>query len=432
MAHRRYPFLLESGSGFGELGRYTFWGTDPFLILRAKGRSIEIEDDRHTERLNGNPLEVLRQLLREHTMPCNPNDPPLASGGAVGYLGYDLRHFVEDLPKRATDDLHLPDLWMGFYRRINIDEQRESFEFRVRELSTRNPEPGTSSTVGQEQGTRKEKRRVTSTFSKAAYLEAVRRVQGYILAGDVYQVNLSQRFEVPIRGAAADFYEQLTRMNPAPFAARLDCGEFSIVSVSPERFLKFDPVSRLVETRPIKGTHPRGKIPEEDEALAAELSRSEKDRAEHLMIVDLERNDLGRVCEVGSVHVPELWRLERHPTVWHLVSTVRGKLRPGLDRIDLIRATFPGGSITGAPKIRAMEIIDEVEPTVRGIYTGAIGYVGFDGRMDLSIAIRMATVRDGMAYFHVGGGIVADSDPEMEYQETLDKARAIFEVVLSR
>ncbi|MBI4531163.1 MAG: aminodeoxychorismate synthase component I [Candidatus Latescibacteria bacterium] len=456
---RQHPFFLESGPGFGELGRYTFKGCDPFLVLRAKGTSVEIIAHRTTQRLQGDPFEILRQLLKEYATPCNPNDSPLASGGAIGYLGYDLRHFVENLPRQATDDLHLPDLWMGFYREIETKENTQDFSsaslnscisafllfFPSTPISRRSTRSirypdfrlppsidslGRSTTLIDSLG-----RSATltfdshSSFSKVTYLEAIRRVQDYILAGDVYQVNLSQRFEVPIQTSAFDFYRKLNRRNPAPFAAYLNCGRFSVISISPERFLRFDPLSRIVETRPIKGTRPRGETPEEDEALAAGLSRSEKDRAEHLMIVDLERNDLGRVCEVGSVHVPDLWRLERHPTVWHLVSTIRGKLHPGLDRIDLLRATFPGGSITGAPKIRAMEIIDEVEPTMRGVYTGAIGYVGFDGRMDLSIAIRTAIVKDGMAYFHVGGGIVADSDPEMEYQETLDKAKAMFEVL---
>jgi para-aminobenzoate synthetase component 1 len=418
---RQCPFFLESGPGFGELGRYTFKGCDPFLVLTAKGTSVKIRDYHRTERLNGDPFEILRQLLREYATPCDPNDSPLASGGAIGYLGYDLCHFVEDLPRRAIDDLNLPDLWMGFYREITVKNSKEAEQRKnIFPITPAPLHPCTLSlsTLNSH-----------SSFSKVAYLETIRRVQEYILAGDVYQVNLSQRFEIPIQASAFDLYQKLTQINPAPFAAHLDCGGFSIVGVSPERFLKFDPVSRLVETRPIKGTRPRGVTPEEDEALALELLQSEKDRAEHLMIVDLERNDLGRVCEIGSVHVPDLWTLERHPTIWHLVSTVRGTLRPGFDRIDLLSATFPGGSITGAPKIRAMEIIDELEPTTRGVYTGAIGYLGFDGRMDLNIAIRTAIVKDRMVYFHVGGGIVADSDPEMEYQETLDKARAIFEVL---
>jgi len=222
-----------------------------------------------------------------------------------------------------------------------------------------------------------------------------------------------------------ELYLRLRAINPAPFAAFLKFPEFSVVSASPERFLHFDPRTRRVHTRPIKGTRPRGQTPEEDERLAQELLRSEKDRAEHVMIVDLERNDLGRVAETGSVRVREMATLETFPTVFHLTSTVEATLREDKDRVDLLQATFPGGSITGAPKIRAMEIIDELEPTTRGVYTGSIGYFAFDGRMDLNIAIRTLVIKDGVAYFQVGGGIVADSEPEAEYQETLDKAAAI-------
>jgi para-aminobenzoate synthetase component 1 len=231
---------------------------------------------------------------------------------------------------------------------------------------------------------------------------------------------------------AGEMYLRLRERNPAPYAAFLNLGDSQIVSTSPECFLTYDPISRLLETRPIKGTRPRGSTPNEDERLARELAASEKDRAENVMIVDLERNDLGRVCEFGSVEAPELFTIESHPTVHHLVSTVRGRLRGDLGAVDLLTACFPGGSITGAPKIRAIEIIHELEPVRRGVYTGSIGYVGFDGSVNLNIAIRTAVVKDGMCRFHVGGGIVADSDPEMEYQETLDKARALLEVLACR
>jgi aminodeoxychorismate synthase component I len=245
----------------------------------------------------------------------------------------------------------------------------------------------------------------------------------YIAAGDIYQVNLSQRFSAPYGGEAMALYERLRRQSPAPFAAYLDLGEAVVLSASPERFLRV--AGRELETRPIKGTRPRGGTPEEDRRLAAELLASPKDRAELVMIVDLERNDLGRVSEYGSVHVPELVRLEAHPTVFHLVATVRGRLRPELSAVDALRACFPGGSITGAPKIRAMQIIEELEPTHRGFYTGAIGYLGWDGCADLNIAIRTIVLIDRHAHFQVGGGIVADSDPCAEYEETLHKGRAL-------
>jgi aminodeoxychorismate synthase component I len=250
----------------------------------------------------------------------------------------------------------------------------------------------------------------------------VRRAIAYIRAGDIFQVNLSQRFCAPWPWDPWLLYRRLRRANPAPFAAFLDGGRWAVVSASPERFLQVDPRTRRVETRPIKGTRPRGRTPEEDARYAEMLLQSEKDLAELVMIVDLARNDLGRVCAYGTVSVPELRRLEAYPTVWHTVAVVEGRLRPGVGPAELLRATFPGGSITGAPKVRAMEIIEELEPVRRGVYTGAIGWLGWDGALDLSIAIRTFVVTGGEAYFHAGGGIVADSDPAAEYEETLAKA----------
>jgi len=267
----------------------------------------------------------------------------------------------------------------------------------------------------------------TANFDFTSYTAAITRIKSYIASGDVYQVNLTQRFATPLPCAPYDLYLRLRERSPAPFAAYLSFGPVQLISSSPERFLTLR--DRRVETRPIKGTRPRSSDPTTDAALAAELLASEKDRAELLMIVDLERNDLGRVCDYGSVRVDRLWQLESHPTVHHLVSTVSGQLRPGLDIIDCVRATFPGGSITGAPKIRSMEIIDELEPHRRHIYTGAIGYIGFDGNADLNIAIRTITCVNNHAYYHVGGGIVWDSDPAAEYQETLDKGRAMHEAL---
>ena len=262
-----------------------------------------------------------------------------------------------------------------------------------------------------------------SNFRHDDYVRAVRRAKEYIAAGDIYQVNLSQRLSAPLTPPPLDLYRRLRGSNPSPFAAYFETPDGAVVSCSPERFLQVR--GREVETRPIKGTRPRGATAEEDARLAAELQASEKDRAENVMIVDLERNDIGRVCEFGSVHVPELFVLESYATVHHLVSTVRGRLRPHCTALDCLRACFPGGSITGAPKVRSMEIIEELEPTRRGVYTGAIGYLCFSGDMDVNIVIRTTIVKDGTAYFQVGGGIVADSDPEAEYQETLDKGRAI-------
>jgi para-aminobenzoate synthetase component 1 len=260
-------------------------------------------------------------------------------------------------------------------------------------------------------------------FTHEAYLEAVAKAREFICAGDIFQVNLSQRFETESAAPPYELYKRLRQINPAPFANYFNFDGVSVIGASPERFLKLR--GDMVETRPIKGTKPRGKTPEADRALAESLIQSRKDRAENIMIVDLERNDIGRVCRYGSVKVTELAILETYPTVFHLTSTVVGQLREGKDRIDLLKATFPGGSITGAPKVRAMEIIDELEPTRRGIYTGSLGYLGFGGDMDLNIVIRTIVIKDGKAYFQVGGAIVYDSEPESEYIETLDKGRAL-------
>jgi para-aminobenzoate synthetase component 1 len=255
----------------------------------------------------------------------------------------------------------------------------------------------------------------------------VENVREYIRAGDIFQVNLSQRFEADLSIPPYELYQRLRKINPAPFASYLDFDGVSVVGASPERFLKVQ--GDWVETRPIKGTRPRGKSAAEDRALADELLASIKDRAENVMIVDLERNDLGRVCRYGTVRVTELAILETYPTVFHLTSTVKGRLCEDKDRIDLLKATFPGGSITGAPKVRAMEIIDELEPTRRSVYTGSIGYLSFSGEMDLNIVIRTFLVKGGRAYFQVGGGIVYDSEPEAEYVETLDKAKALIQAL---
>jgi para-aminobenzoate synthetase component 1 len=263
-----------------------------------------------------------------------------------------------------------------------------------------------------------------SSFTHRGYLDAVSRVRDYIIAGDIFQANLSQRLEVPLEEDPWHLYKRLREVNPAPFAAYLEFEDIAVASASPERFLLVDTAGR-VETRPIKGTRPRGISPLHDAALSQALADSEKDRAENLMIVDLLRNDLSRVCEPGSVRVPELFALERFRTVHHLVSTVTGHLRPDCRATDLLAAAFPGGSITGAPKVRAMEIIAELEPSRRGIYCGSIGYLSLTGAMDTSIVIRTCVCAGGRVYFSVGGGIVADSDPEQEYRETLDKGRAL-------
>jgi para-aminobenzoate synthetase component 1 len=268
---------------------------------------------------------------------------------------------------------------------------------------------------------------LTSNFTPEEYIQAVNKIREYIAAGDVFQVNLSQRFETNLPVPPYELYRRLRQLNPAPFASYLNFDGVTIVSASPERFLKLR--GDLVETRPVKGTRPRGQTLIEDEALAQELVHSSKDQAENVMIVDLERNDLGRICRYGTVKVTELAILETFPTVFHLTSTVVGRLRQDKGVADLLKATFPGGSITGAPKVRAMEIIDELEPTKRSVYTGSIGYLSFNGDLDINIVIRTFIVKEGKAYFQVGGGVIYDSHPKGEYQETLDKAKALIQAL---
>ena len=442
-----YRFVLESQGGPADIARYSFLGHRPFMILHSRGREITLRESGQTRRWEGDALEAMESLLARFAVTPDSALPPF-TGGAVGFFSYDLGRQIERLPATARDDLSLPELWLAFYDHgIAFDHQmNRAFVIAL-------PLPGRKATAEKSARALAEamngkqpdfsalsansavKTGLHSNFTRPAYCRAVERALEYIRAGHIYQVNLSQRFTAPMRGDVESLYDRLRAANPAPFAAFLDAGDFQIVSASPERFLQFDPVTRRVETRPIKGTRRRGATPAEDEQLKAELIASEKDAAELVMIVDLERNDLGRVCDYGSVRVPDpstrfasghgLRRVEAYPTVWHTVATVEGRLRPAASRADLLRATFPGGSITGAPKIRSMQIIEELEALRRHVYCGAIGYLGFDGRMDLNIAIRTITVANGQAYFHAGGGIVADSDPEAEYEETLHKARAL-------
>jgi para-aminobenzoate synthetase component 1 len=444
-----------------QLGRYSFLTADPARIVRSKGRSTEV-GGRGLEwtPVEADPLTAMRELLAPHAMPPVSGLPPF-QGGAAGYIGYDYGAVLERLPLPRYDDLRIPDVMLGLYdwviawdhrvgtawivstglpetgaaREIRARERLAMVLERLRGPTRRTPQPpalqqpipggdeAPSYPVLGVEGA--EPIGLRSTFTHRGYLDAVARVREYIVAGDIFQANLSQRFQAPLTEPAFDLYARLRRGNPAAFAAYLDWGELRVMSASPERFLRLDENGRHVETRPIKGTRPRGLGPMHDAALGRALAESDKDRAENVMIVDLLRNDLSRVCRPGTVRVPELFALEQHPTVHHLVSTVVGELDPAAGAVDLLRAAFPGGSITGAPKVRAMEIIAELEPTRRGVYCGSIGYLSTTGAMDTSIVIRTYLALRGRVYFQAGGGIVADSDPELEYRETLDKARAL-------
>jgi len=438
---RPFSFFLDSGMGRRRLGRWSFIGGDPFLVMRSRGREITLLDAGGERAVDGDPFEVLGGLLQEYRLDGIPAGLPFA-GGAVGYLSYDLGHFVERLPSHAVDDLQLPECYLAFYDAVAAFDHLEG---RAYVASTGFPETGSG---GMERArARLDELRgllagarpldgdgrcprsaggpvgLRSNFTHEGYVAAVQRVREYIQAGDIFQANISQRFEADMPLAPYELYRRLRGINPAPFAAFLNLDGVAVVSASPERFLRVR--GDRVETRPIKGTRPRGHDLAADEAQARELVNSAKDRAEHVMIVDLERNDLGRICRYGTVRVSELAALERYATVFHLTSTVEGRLRPGTGVVGLLKSTFPGGSITGAPKVRAMEIIDEIEPTRRSVYTGSIGYLGFDGDLDLNIVIRTILVKERKAYFQVGGAVVYDSDPEAEYAETLDKAQAL-------
>ena len=459
MRERPGGVLLEGQTREPRLGRYSLLACDPFLTFRAKGSRLEIRRGREGEVREGDPFEALKGALTQVRVERPAGAPPLLSG-AIGYFAYDLGRHVERIPEVSVDDVPMADCHLGFYGSVlTIDHvaerawvsaigapetdtlaARRLAERRAGELaemvasaapdrarqsgaSVSSPRGAAPACRERTAGPRPPALQVRSNFRREAYIRAIHRAKEYIAAGDIYQVNLSQRLSAPLAAPPFDLYRRLRQSNPAPFAAYLETPEAVVVSCSPERFLQVR--GREVETRPIKGTRPRGATAEEDARLAAELLASEKDRAENVMIVDLERNDIGRVCEFGSVHVPELFALESYATVHHLVSTVRGRLRAECTSLDCLRACFPGGSITGAPKVRSMEIIEEMEPTRRGIYTGAIGYLCFSGDMDVNIVIRTVVIKEGTAYFQVGGAIVADSDPEAEHQETIDKGRAL-------
>ncbi|MFO1478275.1 MAG: anthranilate synthase component I family protein [Verrucomicrobiota bacterium] len=450
--------LLRSSLFEGTSARYSFVAVNPIAVFQSFGARCETHRAGSTvaEIQYGSPWQVLDALLAKFEVLDEP-DLPFPLGGCFGYWGYDLRHFVEPkLARKRQDDLELPDCHLGFYDSLVAfdhhlgqawiiatglapDGSRElsraaaQLEFWKRRISAAEAaaEPPRESLSGPAPDIAWH-----SNFTKPGFVAAVRRAQQYIRAGDIYQVNLAQRITVDLPGAPRGWddrrprvgsldgwrvYERLTAVSPAPFSAFLDCNRFQLASSSPELFLRLS--GRQIQTRPIKGTRPRSADPTRDAQLAYELRTSSKEMAELVMITDLLRNDLGRVCEFGSVHVPDLARLERFAQVQHLVSTVEGRLRPDVTHGAALSACFPGGSVTGAPKFRAQQIIDELEPVCRGPYTGALGYLGFNRESQLSITIRSAVCLDGRAHYHAGAGIVADSHPESEYDETIAKAR---------
>jgi len=428
LADRPYSFFLDSSLPGGKMGRYSFMGADPFLVFKSKGDAVEIRRGDKVDRMHESPLDLLKKLLDEHRL---EDSAMHFAGGAVGYLSYDLWGTIYHIKTARRDELDMPDIHLGFYDTAIIfdcarsqafivsdsDEKAARLENSLEEnCEEEEPEAGWA-LLGE----------LESNFTKEGYFEAVKKIREYIAAGDVYQINLSQRYSGKISGNLFAMYRRLRDINPAPYSAFLNFGGETILSSSPERFLMVE--GRRIETNPIKGTRPRGRNALEDVEMRRELSESEKDKAEHLMIVDLERNDLGRICKYGSVRVRDFQAIEEYATVYHMVSAVEGTLRDGVGQMDCIKACFPGGSITGAPKVRAMEIIGELEPDKRGLYTGSIGYLSFNGNMNLSIVIRTLVIKDGIVHLQVGGGVVADSTPESEYDETLDKAKALVQAV---
>jgi len=442
---RSYPWLLHSALA-SDRGRFSFAGADPYLVVRGRGAEIEVECLRAARpglavgrhKASGDLLGMVRELFPEPPANSPPADLPFV-GGAVGYLGYELASQFDVHRFRGLDDLHLPDLYLLFVDRFFAHDSREGklyacglgFSEELDE-ATQRARRAVEAICAPIDAAPPAVRRASAAhpatpfafFDAESYAKAVDAAKGEIEAGEVYQVCLTHRKERDFSADPWALYRKLHELNPAPFASYFELPEVAIISSSPERFLRVDG-NRWVESRPIKGTRPRGRDEASDLASRAALQASAKDRAENLMIVDLVRNDLGRVCEIGSVEVPELMAIEGYASVYQMVSTIRGRLRDDCDVFDLVRATFPPGSMTGAPKIAAMRILDELEPVRRGIYSGALGYFDVRGGADLCVVIRTILLVEGRAYLHTGGGIVADSDPAGEWQESMDKARLL-------
>jgi anthranilate/para-aminobenzoate synthase component I len=451
-------FLLESVKGPDKIARYSFIGFNPCFIFKAKNGIIEIEPSKNKSLSSNGPLKILKKIINSYKQNPIKNLPPF-QGGLVGILSYDFSRYLERLPQNTKDDLIIPDAhfflidtliafdhlnrkcWIivcpGIRDSIgekdesnNVDwpEKYDEAEYEIKKIKslvngrqsivkTNNQCPMTNNNI-----------EIVYEMKKNEYMDIVKKAKEYISAGDIFQANLSQRVSAYIGDRSPwSLYKILRSINPSPFAAFMDFGNYQIVSSSPERLLRVK--DGIIETRPIAGTRPRGKNNVEDEIMRADLLLNEKERAEHIMLIDLERNDIGRVSDYGSVNVDELMITEDYSHVIHIVSNIKGDIAKGKDCFDAIKATFPGGTITGVPKVRCMEIIDELESLRRGPYTGSIGYIGFSGNMDLNIIIRTFVIKDKMAYVQVGAGIVADSDPLREYHETLKKAEALIKTL---
>jgi len=440
-----FTYLLESVEGGQHLARYSFIGYNPFLIFKAKGSETKLIRKDKTEVVTGNPLALLEGIMASYHSLSLPQLPRF-SGGGVGYFSYDTIRYLEELPEENLDDLSVPDLFFLFAKNVLIfDHVQHSVKIMVNVLIEDEPReapyqkavdeieqiieqirktailPAYSSTGKHVQHP------VKSNFTRPEYEKSIRKIQEYIKAGDVFQVGFSQRFQVEIDVEPLEIYRSLRVVNPSPYMYYLNYGDLQVIGTSPELLLRVEDGTAV--TRPIAGTRPRGATKQEDLALAENLLQDEKERAEHVMLVDLHRNDLGRVCKYGTVEVDEFMVIERYSHVMHMVSNVRGQLAEEYDALAAFEASFPAGTVSGAPKIRAMEIIEELEPNRRGIYAGAVGYWSFNGNLDTCITIRTIVIKGKQAYVQAGGGIVADSKPELEYEETVNKAKALLQAI---
>jgi anthranilate synthase component I len=441
----RYSFLLESVEGGEKIARYTFAGAHPEQVFRYNAGACVMEGPDRIVWEERDPVSFLRERMERFQPVRVPGLPPLVAG-AIGYFSYDMVRLIERLPKRLRDEIGLYDAMLAFYHGLIAFDHVQHRLWIVRNVFTDGPggtlrarynaavreihrtrklleQPVDAERPRKESLRKNSKPKVGSNFRRAEYLAAVRKAKQYIRAGDIFQVVLSQRFSAKTKAQPFEIYRQLRALNPSPYLFFLQMNDVSVVGSSPEMLVKVQ--GRDVFYRPIAGTLPRGKDEAEDQRLEKEMLASEKERAEHIMLVDLGRNDLGRVCEYGTVKVEQLMTVERFSHVMHIVSSLRGRLREDVDCFDALMACFPAGTVSGAPKVRAMEIIEELERTRRGIYAGGVLYMDFAGNLDSCIALRTMVVKNGVAYVQAGGGIVADSTPEGEFQETVNKSRAL-------
>ncbi len=445
-----YAFLLESVEGGEHVARYSFLGTQPLLLFRSKDDTVLIEREGSLQvyrlRKGEDPLHVLKRTMAQFHFVVQP-DLPRFCGGFVGYIAYDIVRFFERLPELTEDDLQLPDCYLMLADSILVfDHLRRKMRIIVNAFVNADPAKVYDAAVERIEAiihrlrttalnphqvalpTKEFTAEVSSNFTKEGFCEIVERAKEYIAAGDIIQAVLSQRFQTQVSAAPFNIYRALRSINPSPYMFYLSFGDLKLVGSSPEILVSC--FGTKVITRPLAGTRPRGKTPEEDEALERELLSDPKERAEHIMLVDLGRNDLGRVCKIGTVKTTELMKVERYSHVMHIYSTVEGELDTSrYDVFDALRATFPAGTVSGAPKIRAMEIIEELEPTKRGPYAGSVGYFSFNGNMDMAITIRTIVLKGNTAFVQAGAGIVADSVPEREFQETVNKAKALLSAI---